>query len=631
MPKRIALLALLASTFFSGLAAADVDRCPTPSEVTTAMGLRMVELIALTDLSGLETIPKETDGESISLAEDPLGNPKSGVVLELASLFFERAQSEAQLYFVDKLSSGLCKSEAQQYFPATCRLMDVADDFDDTPTMEDMGRALRSDAFHAPGCYVYNDQKAVEDSLEALKFTTTNEKGELIKKNGLDGVATGAYDGYMLLALLVHHQSGSENLPKGAPRFSNPLTDEEFRGVALGLAMENMGISNDQYRELVQQYRYGSTPPPRKQENAGESPKQQESTVPTALYLLGGAEDKGSQKYVAPNIAVSEEEDRLRRLRIYNAISTFEKTIRRKEISTQTVLEAWIQLVTQMRNIRGPKTLNDVQKEHYALPSLTASVDNTLQKQAEMARVGHLIEMLNTLKPTYTLVANGDYKEAVLSLASQNNGICYRVMKGEERDVDAGGAHPDSRSSLLISCRALPFLARLAEAESDEIEDLVKQYMSPIGSYRRKQREEMWSLNAMVGFAGGNEKLDATRKSSPTTGAFIPIAVEKSWPVKYRYIGNFAIGISFADLGAVLSYADNSGSEASSAANVKFSSVLAPGFYIATGLRDSPFRLGLSYTKAPELREVEGSAGIFDDDAERMQVFITVDLSILGL
>jgi hypothetical protein len=229
-----------------------------------------------------------------------------------------------------------------------------------------------------------------------------------------------------------------------------------------------------------------------------------------------------------------------------------------------------------------------------------------------------------TLRLVYVDVSEGNYYEAVLRLG--NLGLCQRFLE------DQGNAFYNR--ALRSSCRSLPLLTQLAETSGDDRSELIESYFSPLGAYRQKQLGSMFSFNAMVGYSAGMEELDiAGSGSRSTTGFYIPIALEYSTPLHWRWFGNGALGLTLADLGGVLSYADSQrvdSGRTSNASTLEFSSVVAPGAYLALGIRDTPFRTGISYQKAPELRKVSGVAGDTQADADRLMLFLTADIMMLG-
>ncbi len=231
-----------------------------------------------------------------------------------------------------------------------------------------------------------------------------------------------------------------------------------------------------------------------------------------------------------------------------------------------------------------------------------------------------LVESILQLEDLYRSAAQGDYLEVTLGAASD-------FMCNQSGFADSE------------FCARLPLIGEVAEADKqEEMEAALDRAISPIGSWRRKQSEALWSLNAMAGFAVGSERLKLNGESTEhtTTALYMPIAIEYSWPVTWgRWLRGAAVGVTALDLGGIVSYSEKSelqGGETSSAANSDLSSVTAPGFYVAVAFKDSPFRAGISASRTPELRSVKfDDATETDVDSARIMFFVTVDVTLIGL
>jgi hypothetical protein len=231
-------------------------------------------------------------------------------------------------------------------------------------------------------------------------------------------------------------------------------------------------------------------------------------------------------------------------------------------------------------------------------------------------------EALEAVGDVYASAVRGDYYEAGFAAAS------YLFCKND----------PQAHNADKI-CKRLPLLAEVASAKTQEdMEAALDRVIAPLGAWKRKQSEGVFSLNAMAGVAYGNEKLDDTASTGThsTYGLYVPIALERSWAVSWDKIGirSVAVGASILDLGSLVSVSEKDeveGGETSTSANADWSSLAAPGAYVAFAIKDSPLRVGLSYSKTPELRSIDFGGGVKRDvDSTRVMLFVTVDVTLLA-
>lgn len=230
-----------------------------------------------------------------------------------------------------------------------------------------------------------------------------------------------------------------------------------------------------------------------------------------------------------------------------------------------------------------------------------------------------LLQKLSDLDGTFLSGAQGNYTEVALGAA--NEFLC----KGRT----------DQESRL---CARLPLLGEVASADSrEDMEAALDRVISPIGAWKRKQSESMWSLDAMAGVAVGYETLQKSGESAShsTMGLYMPVGIEYSHQVKLGpYIRSWAVGLSVLDLGGLVSYSKEDklqGGETSSSSNSSWSSVTSPGIYAAIAFKNSPFRAGLSASRTPHLRSIDFGNGIKQDvDSTRYLFFVSVDVTLLG-
>jgi len=229
-------------------------------------------------------------------------------------------------------------------------------------------------------------------------------------------------------------------------------------------------------------------------------------------------------------------------------------------------------------------------------------------------------DALEAVGDVYVPAVRGDYYEA--AFAAAGSFLCK--------------PKPDGTSNDSPVCKRLPLFAEVASAKDQaEMEAALDRVISPLGAWKRKQSEPVWSLNSMAGLSYGSEKLKDTESSEShsTYGLYMPIALEYSRPLPRGWFRAVAIGVTLLDLGGIVSYSDKDrldGGETSTSANANWSSLAAPGAYVAVAIKDSPFRMGVSYSKTPKLRSVNFTDGTEKDvDSKRLLFFVTVDVTLL--
>jgi len=218
----------------------------------------------------------------------------------------------------------------------------------------------------------------------------------------------------------------------------------------------------------------------------------------------------------------------------------------------------------------------------------------------------------------YSAAVRGNYSEAALVAADEF--LCRPATSANK--------------SL---CSRLPVIGQVASAKTQaDMEAALDLVIEPIGAWKRKESEPVWSIDSMVGFAAGAEwlKIDSMSRAHATTGLYLPIGVEWSTPTGFaKWPKSAAVGLTMLDLGALASYGQQvhvGGGQARTTSNTKFSSVTSPGIYVTMAL-SGPFRAGVSVSRTPGLRSVNFSGGTTRDaDSTRAMLFLTADVTLLA-
>jgi len=228
-------------------------------------------------------------------------------------------------------------------------------------------------------------------------------------------------------------------------------------------------------------------------------------------------------------------------------------------------------------------------------------------------------KQLELVADTYSSAIRGNYTEAALSAA--NEFLCPSTGKLVDARI----------------CSRIPVIAEVASAKTQsDMEAALDHVIEPIGAWKRKQSEVVWSLDAMAGAAIGTESLRTSGASANhfTTGLFLPVGLEYSHPLHWGIFKSGAVGLTVLDLGGLVSYSQRSqlaGGQTSSASDSHWSSVTAPGGYLALAFKDSPFRIGITASRTPNLRSLNFNGGTsMGVDSTRVMLFVTADVTLIA-
>jgi len=153
---------------------------------------------------------------------------------------------------------------------------------------------------------------------------------------------------------------------------------------------------------------------------------------------------------------------------------------------------------------------------------------------------------------------------------------------------------------------------------------------APPGTYLRKRRARGWytTVNTYLGMMYGRETTTgATSNSGTVAGPFLPVGVEVGLGLGRAFsIGLFANAV---DLGALANYRLSGDDSASTAPEVGFQQVLAPGIGLVLGFSRMPLTIGALWGYAPELRTVSSGGTATAMSVRRWFLFAGYDLPLL--
>ena len=254
----------------------------------------------------------------------------------------------------------------------------------------------------------------------------------------------------------------------------------------------------------------------------------------------------------------------------------------------------------------------------------------TVAEQLQLEGVNAILD--NTLG-TYEYLAQEDYGQALTSTM----GLYQAFAQDEqERKSDRVEAYQLQQSIL----RYGHFAADMVQATaSDEVQSILQQYATPIGSSRQKRSNSLnVSLNAYVGpslaFEGAIGKVEGAR-SSLVGSLSTPVGLAFSWrtaqPRKDNLIfRSWTAFASFLDIGPVVSYNFQEGALASTPA-LQFKDFIAPGVFLFYNVPRSPFSGGMGYQQTAAIRAINAD-GIESQNyrAGRLTLFLGIDVPLFS-
>lgn len=305
------------------------------------------------------------------------------------------------------------------------------------------------------------------------------------------------------------------------------------------------------------------------------------------------------------------ESDELAKLLAAVATARFRTTARARAISCSAPSADQLKkLVDQLKNL-----LDSAQVPATPEAVLTLIVETLREWKCETHA-----KAIEVVASTYASAVRGNYLDAALEAAVY---VCSTSAPKADRPL----------------CARLPLLGEVASAQTtEELSAALDRVISPVGAWKRKQSDPLWSLTSMVGATLGRETLksDTDKASHGTTGLYAPLGVERSFPARKSTsrLGGYALGLTMLDGGALLTYAEEDeldGGETSSTADSELSNIVSPGMYFAVAIRNSPFRVGISVSRTPELRSVDFGGGVEETvDSERVALFFSVDVTLFS-
>jgi hypothetical protein len=159
--------------------------------------------------------------------------------------------------------------------------------------------------------------------------------------------------------------------------------------------------------------------------------------------------------------------------------------------------------------------------------------------------------------------------------------------------------------------RFLPMAVDVAKAtDAPSVEAALDSASTPVGSWRIKREQVIWTVSAMVGALGGGEQpINAPGRTGSAFGsAMAALGVDVAGPIGKGWVfGGF---VSAVDVGQLLSAPlgpdesthDKVVYKARAGGEIQIVQVLSPGLYVRLGVGKSPVTVGFGASVAPRLR-----------------------------
>lgn len=264
--------------------------------------------------------------------------------------------------------------------------------------------------------------------------------------------------------------------------------------------------------------------------------------------------------------------------------------------------------------------------------SLGASAygDRFLQAIAGLDGVGTFIADAGhnkNLKFMFMLYAAAD--------ANNYREIVYQLTEKDDDSIDL----KDSIVAGSNTYNLLLLAGDIANANStSDLANSINNISGPAAGYKYKTvAPHLLSATALVGLNYEWDHLSGpgVDTRARARGGFAPVGFEFSGPSPCIEKADLGVLLSLIDVGNLISYSNtnttSNGSSVKSAPNTSFSQVWSPGLYLIWGFPNSPFVVGVGYSRTPELRTATLAATKTNLDASRFMIFVAVDITLSPL
>jgi hypothetical protein len=228
--------------------------------------------------------------------------------------------------------------------------------------------------------------------------------------------------------------------------------------------------------------------------------------------------------------------------------------------------------------------------------------------------------------------------EQVLSGQSPGDLVINTIALIQQLTNAAAGSPPPR--ALADIQQLLALIAQIADAKSaDEVAAAITAAAAPASTYELKYANSMVAIGAMAGVSAGFETVRANasaHSSGAVIGAFAPVGLTASTPFGDDF--HASLTLSVINLGALVSTRfsqDTKGTTTVDAApQVKLANVLAPGLFVSIGLWKSPFVLAVGGQVIPIGRQLsttaaDGTTSTSTTPAIQLVGSLSVDVPIL--
>lgn len=182
--------------------------------------------------------------------------------------------------------------------------------------------------------------------------------------------------------------------------------------------------------------------------------------------------------------------------------------------------------------------------------------------------------------------------------------------------------------------KLIHFVNDVAISDSPEAyEKAIESYVLPVGSSSLKEKtRSYYSINAYPGILGGLEKSNG-RSAVGFVGLTAPVGLYiQPWSnINNKVTWGFFVPV--IDIAAPVRLRLDKANDTQTLPDFEFADILAPGFYVSLGLKNSPFAFNLGLQYGPKLRDIPvGDSSSFTSlESYRIGLGLTIDIPLVTI
>ena len=302
------------------------------------------------------------------------------------------------------------------------------------------------------------------------------------------------------------------------------------------------------------------------------------------------------------------------------------------------LIQGTVSVINSFQNLVTGNNTNAGKTNQLTVDEARKLFDVSFQLLDNAAGYLKLFDNGSTLYSTYTT----NIKPCLSGLSEIGDGISGKdygkVLDGFVAILSKAGT---SNSSIIAIQRFGSFMVNILTAQKPDDVSGALEELIPANQYKLKNVKTFTiSAAAYPGIIGGLEWLsqyqtdktgaiDYTKPKKATASAalapYLPIGVD--FNVGTRDSSSWSLFLQVLDLGAVLDYRLSSDTSVSSSPNIQFKQLLSPGLALLHRFRNSPVSIGISGCLTPSLRTINQMGTVYQPNALRLGLFVSVDVT----